>query len=222
MTGHRDGVSGDVPQGATGWAGEVADEREPMPVSETELAFQGKVWGVRRDAVQLGVAGEVVRDYITHPGAVAILALDEQERVLLVRQYRHPVRSFLFEPPAGLRDVPGEPLLELARRELHEETGYQARDWRTLVDVVLSPGASAERIRVFLARQVEPHPEGRPTDLHGEEVGMPVTWVPLAELVQKVLSGQLHSPSLVTGVLAAWAARTDGYASLRAADAPEA
>ncbi|MQA05943.1 MAG: NUDIX domain-containing protein [Streptosporangiales bacterium] len=200
----------------------MVDEHGRLPVTKTEVGFHGKVWDVVRDTVELGAAGPAVRDYIAHPGAVAVLALDEQERVLLVRQYRHPVGAFLFELPAGLRDMDGETPLDVARRELHEETGYEADEWRTLTDVYLSPGASAERVRVYLARGISAHATGRPLDLHGEELGMPIVWVPLADLVQGVLAGELHNPSLQTGVLAAWVARADGFGSLRPADAPEA
>lgn len=211
-----------TPTGVDVWTEAIVDEQRPLPVTATEVGFHGRVWDVRRDSVDLGAAGVAVRDYLTHPGAVAILALDDRDRVLLVRQYRHPVGSFLFELPAGLRDVDGEEPLEVARRELHEETGYRAERWLTLLDIYLSPGASAERIRVFLARGVSPHPDGRPTDLEGEEVGMPIAWVPLADLVAKAFAGDLHNPSLITGVLAVESARADGFARLRPADAPEA
>ncbi|MBO0829544.1 MAG: NUDIX hydrolase, partial [Streptosporangiales bacterium] len=123
--------------------------------------------------------------------------------------------------PAGLRDADGEGPLDTAKRELHEETGYLAQTWHSLVDLYLSPGASAERVRIYLARGVRPHPDGRPTDLTGEEYGMPVLWAPLADLVRGVLAGELHNSSLAAGVLAAWAARWDGFASLRPADAAE-
>lgn len=221
MTGNEQVADPAIPGGTTLWQGEVVDEPSQLPVGAREVLFRGKVWDVHRDTVELGAAGEVVRDYITHPGAVGIVALDDRERVLLVRQYRHPVGAFLFEPPAGLRDMDGETLLEVGRRELYEETGYEAADWRTLLDVRLSPGSSAERLRMFLARGIRPVDAGRPEDLHGEEVGMPIAWLPLADAVRKVMAGDLHSPTLASGVLAAWAARADGYASLRPADAPE-
>lgn len=210
-----------LPAGTESWAGELVDERRRLPVVETRTGFEGKVWDVVRDTVDLGPAGHAVRDYITHPGAVVVLALDQGEQVLLVRQYRHPVGTFLFELPAGLRDTDGEEPLDTAKRELHEETGYVADTWHSLVDLDLSPGASAERVRVYLARDVRPHPDGRPRDLTGEEYAMPVLWAPLADLVRRVLAGQLHNSSLAAGVLAAWAARADGFASLRPADAPE-
>src|SRR6202012_5179419 len=94
------------------------------------------------------------RPVVSHPGAVAVPALDEASRVLMIRQYRHAVGYQLWEIPAGLRDVDGEPLLATAQRELREETGYQARDWHVLVDPFTSPGFTTERVRIFLARGV--------------------------------------------------------------------
>lgn len=209
-----------LPAGTQTWTGELVDEQRRLPVVASRTGFEGKVWDVVRDTVDLGPAGHAVRDYITHPGAMVVLALDDEERVLLVRQYRHPVGTFLFELPAGLRDTDGEGPLDTAKRELHEETGYVAETWHSLIDLYLSPGASAERVRVYLARDVRPHPDGRPLDLEGEEYGMPVLWAPLAELVRGVLAGELHNSSLAAGVLAVWAARADGFAGLRPADAP--
>ena len=95
------------------------------------------------------------RTVVSHPGAVAVLALDDAGRVLMIRQYRHPVGYQLWEIPAGLRDAAGEPPLETARRELFEETGYRARDWHVLIDYFTSPGYSTERLRIYLARAVE-------------------------------------------------------------------
>lgn len=209
-----------LPAGTETWTGQIVDENSRQPVVETLTGFEGKVWDVVRDTVDLGPAGHAVRDYITHPGAAVVLALDADQRVLLVRQYRHPVGTYLFELPAGLRDADGEEPLDTAKRELHEETGYVAETWHSLIDLYLSPGSSAERVRVYLARDVGPHPDGRPADLEGEEYGMPVLWVPLADLVRGVLAGELHNSCLAAGVLAVLAARADGFASLRPADAP--
>jgi ADP-ribose pyrophosphatase len=163
------------------------------------------------------------RDYVVHPGAVAVLALDDDDRVLLIRQYRHPVRRLLWELPAGIRDVPGEPLVDCAARELAEEAAYRAHTWHTLVDVYTSPGMSDERIRIFLARDVTPLPDEENEFVRrDEEIDMPAIWIPLGAAVEKALSGMIHNSPAVAGILAAYAASVDGFKGLRPADAPEA
>ena len=151
------------------------------------------------------------------PGAVAVVALDEAGRVLLIRQYRHPVGRLLWEIPAGLRDVPGEPPLATAQRELLEETGYRARDWLVLADFFSSPGISTERIRVFLARGLH-RGAGTPSETtfpRHEEAHLLVAWVPLEEAVHRFLAGDLHNGVAGVGILSAYAARQDGFAALR-------
>ncbi|MBE1535392.1 NUDIX hydrolase [Actinomadura algeriensis] len=204
---------------------DVRDRPERWRVVEETTAFKGHVFDVRRDRVEMprGDGTEVVgRDVIEHLGSVGVIALDDRDRVLLVRQYRHAVGRMLWEAPAGLRDVAGEPLHELARRELLEEAGYRAERWDTLVDVYPSSGMSDERVRIFLARGVTevPADEIDFERIH-EEADMPVVWVPLDEAVRKVLAGDVHNMIAVTGVLAAHAARADGFAGLRPVDAPE-
>jgi 8-oxo-dGTP pyrophosphatase MutT (NUDIX family) len=162
------------------------------------------------------------RDVVEHPGAVAVLALDEQERVLLIRQYRHPVGLLLWEIPAGLRDVAGEPPLVTAERELLEETGYRAADWRVLTDYFTSPGFSTERLRVFLARGLTrvPDADRRYVPEH-EEAQLVIAWVRLDEAVARLLAGDLHNGVAAVGILSAYAARKDGLAALRGPDSPE-
>src|SRR5439155_20918141 len=136
----------------------------------------------------------VARDVVEHPGAVGVIALDDAERVLLVQQYRHPVRRLLWEPPAGLLDQPGENPLAAARRELYEEAGHRAAEWLTLVDAFTSPGMSDEAIRIYLARGLAPvGADDRFLGEH-EERGMPITWVPLEAAADLVLAGRLHNP----------------------------
>ncbi len=192
-----------------------------------ELLHHGYVWDLVRDEVVLdGVAGgalgtgTVVRELLHHPGAVGVLAVDDDERVLLVRQYRHPVEHLLWELPAGLLDVAGEPPHLAAARELAEEADLRAGSYRVLLDWFLSPGGSDEAFRLFLARDLSPVPEAERHVRTAEEAGMVSRWVPLEVLRDAVLAGDLHSPSLVAGVLAAWAARERGWEELRAADAP--
>jgi ADP-ribose pyrophosphatase len=162
------------------------------------------------------------RDVVVHPGAVAVLALDGQDRVLMVCQYRHPVGRLLWELPAGLRDVDGEPPLATAQRELAEETGWRADLWKTLADCFTSPGMTSERIRIFLARGVSeiPPAERDFTPVH-EEAGIELAWVPLDDAVAAVLGGGVHNQTAAVGILAAYAARADRFAGLRDPRAPE-
>lgn len=162
------------------------------------------------------------REVVAHPGAVAVVALDDAERVLLIRQYRHAVGRLLWELPAGLRDVHGEPTRVTAQRELLEETGHRAGDWRVLVDYFSSPGFTDERLRIFLARDLEAVPAAeRDFVPQHEEAHLRLEWVPLRDAVAAVFAGDLHNAVAVTGILAVQAASGDGYASLGAADAPE-
>lgn len=201
----------------------IEDTPETWDVVASKPRFSGYVIDVVTDSVKMPGDEVADRDYVVHPGAVAVLALDERQRVLMIRQYRHPARQLMWELPAGLRDVPGEPLVETAARELAEEAGYRAATWDTLLDLRTSPGMSDERIRVFLARDLTPIPEGENAFVaHHEEIGMPVEWVPLGDAVDKTLMGMIHNSPAVAGILAAYAASAEGFARLRPADAPEA
>ena len=144
----------------------------------------GRVWDVRSEHVDLGEGGVVVRDFVDHTGAVAVLALDDEDRVVLVQQYRHPVGAFEWELPAGLLDVDGEPAHLTAARELHEEADLVAGEWHLLLDHYASPGGSSEALRVFLARDLTDVPDHERHEREGEELGMPVRRVPLDELAR--------------------------------------
>ena len=187
------------------------------------MVFDGMVWDVRRDTVDLGDAGEVTREYVEHPGAVAVLALrevDGHDQVLLIQQYRHPVGAFEWELPAGLLDVAGEPPWVGAARELHEEADLLASRWDVLIDFFGSPGGNSEALRIFLARDLTDVHEDERFSREGEERGMPVGWVDLDEAHEAVLQGQLHNPGAVIGILTAHAARARDWATLRPQDAP--
>jgi 8-oxo-dGTP pyrophosphatase MutT (NUDIX family) len=202
---------------------ELADRLERAPVRESDVVFQGMVWDVRRDTVDLGEAGTVQREYVDHPGAVAILALrevDNRDQVLLIQQYRHPIGAFEWELPAGLLDVAGESPWVGAARELHEEADLSAGEWHVLLDYYGSPGGLSEALRVFLARDLTGIHQDERFTREGEEHGMPVCWVDLDEAHEAVLQGQLHNPSAVIGILGAHAARARDWATLRPHDAP--
>ena len=199
---------------------EREDKAERWPV--VAASEQMKSWPitVRTDRVQMPDRTYAERTVVTHPGAVAVLALDDARRVLMIRQYRHPVERLLWEIPAGLRDADGEPPLRTAQRELLEETGYRAREWHTLVDYFTSPGISSERIRIFLARGIEPAGEVAHEREH-EEKFIVADWVPLDEAVHLAMAGKFHNGPAITGVLAGYAACSGGFSELRPATAPE-
>jgi ADP-ribose pyrophosphatase len=200
----------------------IGDEPAHWPVVSTAELVRGRLVTVRTDKVRMPDGELAERDVVIHPGAVAVLALDDTQQVLVIRQYRHPVGRLLWEIPAGLRDVCGEPPWATARRELLEEAGYRARDWRVLADYYTSPGFSTERLRVFLARDLEFVPESeRDFVPEGEETQLVPAWLPLDEAVRKVLAGELHNGVAALAILAGYAARSEGYERLRPADAPE-
>lgn len=205
------------PRGTTGTRFE--DVPESWPVESSAIAFENRLITVRNDQVRMPGDHIAERSVITHPGAVAVLALDDEGRALMIRQYRHPVARQLWEIPAGLRDVTGEALVDTARRELLEETGHAAREWHVLVDSYASPGITSERIRIFLARDLAPAESDYQRE--GEEKFLRTGWFPLAEAVQAALTGKLHNGATIQGLLAAYIASSQGFSGLRPADAPE-
>lgn len=197
-------------------ASEPTDTAASRPVVQHRVLHDGKVFDLVADRVDLG--GEpVLREYTTHPGAVGVIALDDDDRVLLLSQYRHPVRRELWEPPAGLLDVAGEDPVAAAARELAEEADLRAGSWWRLVDFFTSPGSSDESITVYLARDLAPVPAAERYERVDEEAAMVASWLPLDEAVRAVLSGRLHNPTAVVGVLAAAAARDAGWSTLERA-----
>jgi 8-oxo-dGDP phosphatase len=184
---------------------------EPAPhdyrVLDSETVFDGHVISLRRDTVAMPGGGDSVREVVAHPGAVAVVAVDDEDRVVLLRQYRHPVGRYLWELPAGLRDADGEPPLETAKRELAEEVLLAAERWSLLTTTYSSPGFSDELVLVYLAeglRDVE-RPEG--FTVEHEELDMTIERVPLADAVQRVFDGDIRNAAAVVGVLAAAQAR---------------
>ncbi|MFI6643445.1 NUDIX domain-containing protein [Streptomyces sp. NPDC050504] len=200
----------------------IQDTPEEWTVTATETPFRGNKTSVRTDEVVMPDGTVARRDYQVHPGSVAVLALDDEGRVLVLRQYRHPVRQKLWEIPAGLLDVPGENPLHAAQRELYEEAHVKAEEWHVLTDVYTTPGGCDEAVRVFLARDLS-EAEGERFEVSEEEADMELARVPLDELVRGVLAGELHNNCLVVGVLALNAAVASGgvgVSGLRPADAP--
>ncbi|MEV4949435.1 NUDIX hydrolase [Streptomyces sp. NPDC053755] len=200
---------------------ELQDTPEEWQVVATTTPFQGNKTSVRTDDVVMPGGTVARRDYQVHPGSVAVVALDERDRVLVLKQYRHPVRMKLWEIPAGLLDVPGENPLHAAERELYEEAHVKAEDWRVLTDVYTTPGGCDEAVRIFLARDLSAA-EGERFEVAEEEADMELARVPLDDLVRGALAGELHNNCLVVGVLSLAAARAveGGVDTLRPATSP--
>lgn len=180
----------------------LADEPLNPRIISTGLDFKGRVWDVRRDVFEYN-GHELTRDYVDHPGAVAVLVMDEDDRVLLIQQYRHPVRSRDWEIPAGLLDIEGEDPLVAAKRELAEEVDLVASDWSHLVTFHSSPGGSNELITVYLARGISA--TSSPYSRTEEEADIHIRWADRADVVRGVLEGSLHNSILAIAVLAAHA-----------------
>ncbi|MER6789045.1 NUDIX hydrolase [Streptomyces sp. NPDC000658] len=198
----------------------IKDTPQAWEIRATQTPFVGNKTSVRTDEVVMPDGSVVRRDYQVHPGSVAVLALDDEDRVLLIKQYRHPVRHKLWEIPAGLLDVPGENPLHAAQRELYEEAHVKAEDWRVLTDVYTTPGGCDESVRIFLARGLS-EAEGQRFAVEDEEADMEHARVPVADLVRAVLAGDVHNNCLVVGVLSLAAARAgEGVEALRPAEAP--
>jgi 8-oxo-dGDP phosphatase len=184
----------------------------------TERVHDGRIISLDLDTVAMPGGGESVREVVRHPGAVAVVALDESGSVVLLRQYRHPVGGYLWELPAGLRDADGEPPLATAKRELAEEVLLAAERWSLLATYFSSPGFCDEQVLVYLAEGLSDvdRPEGFLVE--HEELDMTIERVPLADAVRRVIAGEIRNPAAVIGLLAADRYRAGGV-ELRPADA---
>jgi 8-oxo-dGTP pyrophosphatase MutT (NUDIX family) len=172
-------------------------------VVASEKVYEGRVISLYRDTVTMPGGGDSVREVVRHPGAVAVVAIDDRDRVLLLRQYRHPVGGYLWELPAGLRDEDGEPPLETAKRELAEEALLAAERWSLLTTICSSPGFCDELVLVYLAEGLSAVDRPVGFTVEHEELDMTVERVPLAEAVQRVFDGDIRNSSAVVGLLAA-------------------
>lgn len=193
----------------------IADEFGGLPTRQRVEQFRGHVMAIRTDDVEFGDQVHP-RDYVVHYGAVAVVALDAQDRVLVIKQYRHPVAAKTWEVPAGLLDYPDEEPLTAVQRELAEEAGYLAHEWHVLTEYATTPGGSTEIIRIYLARDLTEMDERPKTD-EAEEQDMPVEFIELDALRDAILAGRIANTSLVVGGLAAHAARATNWTSLRPA-----
>jgi ADP-ribose pyrophosphatase len=199
----------------------IEDSPDHWPVLESRVLAQGGIADFREDLVRMVDGTKARRQYTTHHGAVCVVALDGSDRMLTLRQYRHPVRRLLWELPAGLLDQPGEEPLAAAKRELYEEAHLEAEDWHVLIDYFNSSGTSDEATRVFVARGVR-EASGERYVREAEEAGIVPQWIAVPEMLERVLDGRVGTSSIVASVAALYAAltRPGGIDALRPADAP--
>lgn len=186
---------------------EISDNPGLLPehILNSEIVYSGRIWNVVSKTFELN-HDQMTRDFIEHPGAVAILALNEKDEVLVIRQYRAPINEFLLEIPAGLTDIKDEPKLETAKRELAEETDYQASNWELLQVFHTTPGSSSESITIYLASGLEKIADSFLRT--GEEKHLEVHWIPFADLLIAVTRSQVKSPTLVVATLTLAARRS--------------
>jgi ADP-ribose pyrophosphatase len=165
--------------------------------------FRGDIFEVLTDEVIMPGGQAAVRDYTRHVGAVGVVALDEADRVVLIRQYRHPVGRHLWELPAGLVDVVGETPQRCAERELAEEADLRAAYWEPLIEIYTSPGYSDESMRIFLARELSPVPGGDRHAREHEEAELTIARFDLDEAAGMIFAGEIINGPCVAGLLAA-------------------
>jgi len=177
--------------------GPLADLPDPAEILDSEVVFSGHVWDVRRERFRLG-GDELSREFVAHTGAVAVVARDDEGRILLINQYRHPIRTRDWELPAGLLDIPGEDPLAAAARELAEEADLAAEQWEPLLEFRTSPGGSDELIRVYLAEGLS---ETEAFARSEEEAEIVRRWAPLPEVVAAILDGRIVNSILIVAAL---------------------
>ena len=182
----------------------LADRPMTWPVvSSHDLHRDDWVVALRADEISRPGHPEdtFTRVTLEHPGAVIVLAVDDEERVMCLRQYRHTSAHDFVELPAGLRDAGDEPPVETARRELREEVELEASSWRLLLSTYPSAGISDEVHEIFLARGLTHAPRGD-FEMRHEEAEMESFWVPMSDLLDAVLEGRVREGPLAQAVLA--------------------
>ena len=186
---------------------DVIDAPSTREILSREVQYSGYVLQAAVEHYDLdGHGTTLTRDVIDMPGSVAVAALNNWNEILLLRQYRHPVRMNLWEVPAGLLDITGEDPLHAAQRELAEETDLGAHHWRSLVDYYTTPGAASEAGRIYLAQDLYEIPEADRIVRRDEEAEITYRWVPLEQAVRLVLAGRLHNGLAIQAILAAYCA----------------
>jgi 8-oxo-dGTP pyrophosphatase MutT (NUDIX family) len=198
------------------WPNRLLVAEHVFETMSSETLHRGKIFALRTDHVRMPGGKVATREVVEHYGAVAVVAMDDNDNIPMIYQYRHPFGRRLWELPAGLLDIGGEASHVTAARELREEAGLEAHTWRVLVDLDSTPGFSDESVRVYLATGLTD--VGRP-EAHDEEADMTMRWYPIEEAVRRVFRGEIVNSIAVAGILAAHAV-AKGFAQPRPVDAP--
>jgi len=164
-------------------------------VTESEVVFRGRVFDLRVDQIEYTSGNKGVRETAVHPGGAVISAITPEEKIVLVRQFRYPLETYLFELPAGKLEKGEDPLL-CATRELTEETGYRAEKIVKLSAIPTAPGFCSEILHIYLATGLTPGEHARE---EGEQ-GMEVFEYTIPEIEEKILSGQITDSKTIAGV----------------------
>ncbi len=180
----------------------LADEEDSWPVAATESFYESVYVSLRRDTIVDATGDEHPRAVVQPRGAVGVLALDADDRILLVQQYRHAVGRRMVEIPSGILDVQGEVKVEAAARVLAEEADLVAATWEDHLVVRASPGYSTEALTIFRAGDLTPVPEAERTVREAEEADMEQWWLPFEDAVTAVLDGRITNGMTVAAILA--------------------
>jgi ADP-ribose pyrophosphatase len=186
----------------------LSDAEASWPVSSSEMKYESPYVSLGIDTIVDPDGAEHARAVVKPNDAIGIVALDEDDRLLLVEQYRHPVRRRLLEIPAGTLDVPGESALDASIRELAEEADLVAGHWEPQIRLVATPGYSTESWQVFTATDLSAVPESDRTRREAEEADMLQWWMPFDQAVEAVLAGRFSDALTVAAILAAQVLRT--------------
>lgn len=196
-------LPGRIGDGAT-----LGDRAQSWRVAESNSVYESSYLSLAVDTIVDPNGGWHPRAVVRPHGAVGILAIDDNDRILLVEQYRHPVRQRLLEIPAGTLDLVGESAVDAAARELAEEADLHAQQWEPVMSMLASPGYSSEGWQVFRARGLSPVPPAQRTAREAEEADLVAWWIPFGEAVAAVLAGRIRDAMTVAAILATHAQRT--------------
>jgi 8-oxo-dGTP pyrophosphatase MutT (NUDIX family) len=195
----------------------LMDQPAEVEIVDESIVFTGRVWNIRHETFRYNDE-TLGRDFVAHTGAVAVLVLDDEDRILAIRQYRHPVRLREWEIPAGLLDIEDEDPLAAAKRELAEEADLEADNWSVLADYATSPGGSNEIIRIFIARGL--HVIDEAFARTGEEADIEVRWVSLDDAYEAALNRRITNSVILIAVMSAFGSRARGWSTLLPGDSP--